>query len=73
VVTTPFGLRGYEAFADRVTIAELAGFGSAIQARVRMADPPPHIADLGWNALGARLHEIYGELLAGRPRAAASR
>ena len=73
VVTTPFGLRGYEAFADRVTVAELAGFASAVQARVHMADPPPHIADLGWNALGARLHEVYAELLAGRSRAATSR
>jgi glycosyltransferase involved in cell wall biosynthesis len=73
VVTTSFGLRGYEGFADRVTIAELGGFASAVQARVPMADPPPHIADLGWNALGARLHEVYADLLAGRSRAGASR
>jgi glycosyltransferase involved in cell wall biosynthesis len=71
-VTTPFGLRGYEAFADRVTVAELGGFASAVQARVPVVDPPPYIAELGWNALGARLHEVYAELLAGRSRAVAS-
>ena len=69
VVTTSFGLRGYEGFADRVTIAELGGFASAVKARLRVTDPPPHIADLGWNALGARLHEVYAELLSGRARA----
>ena len=73
VVSTPFGLRGYEAFADRVTVAELSGFAAAVQAGGRLGDPPPGIADLGWSALGARLHELYAEVIAGLPRAGARR
>jgi len=73
VVTTTVGLRGYEAFADRVMVAELGGFASAVQARVDIGGPPPSITELGWNALGARLHVAYTKLLADRPRADASR
>jgi glycosyltransferase involved in cell wall biosynthesis len=71
VVTTPIGLRGYEAFAHLVTVAELGEFVQAVQAEHRVVDRPPEIAELGWSALGARLYDVYAELV-GRPRARSS-
>jgi glycosyltransferase involved in cell wall biosynthesis len=69
VVTTPVGLRGYEAFAHLVTVAELDGFAQAVQAEHRVVDDRPEVDDLGWNALGRRLHGIYADLLARPPLA----
>lgn len=67
VVTTPIGLRGYEAFAELVTVAQLDRFAEAVQARHAAGARTPEIAELSWSALGRRLHRIYAELLA-RPR-----
>ena len=67
VVTTPIGLRGYEAFAELVTVAQLDHFAEAVQARHAAGARTPEIAELSWSALGRRLHRVYAELLA-RPR-----
>lgn len=64
VVTTPLGLRGYEALAHLVTVAELDGFARAVQAEHRVVDRRPELSHLGWSALGCRLHEIYADLIA---------
>lgn len=73
VVTTPIGLRGYEAFAHLVTVAELDHFVQAVQAERRVIDRPPDVAELGWRALGRRLYDVYAELVSQRPRARSSR
>jgi glycosyltransferase involved in cell wall biosynthesis len=72
VVTTPVGLRGYEAFAHLVTVADLDEFAKAVQAEHRVVDHLPEVAELGWTALGARLYDVYAELVARRPRARSS-
>jgi glycosyltransferase involved in cell wall biosynthesis len=72
VVTTPVGLRGYEALAPLVTVAELDEFATAVQTVHRVGGPPPRMADLGWSALGGRLYDVYAELVASRPRAHSS-
>jgi glycosyltransferase involved in cell wall biosynthesis len=68
VITTPLGLRGYEAFAPLVTVAELDRFAEAVQAAHRVGVRRPHLDHLRWSALGRRLHEVYGELIAQRSR-----
>ena len=71
VVTTAVGLRGYEAFAGHATVAGLDEFAAAIQASPSRDHRPPPIAELEWDALGARLHRAYADLLS-RPRAVRS-
>jgi glycosyltransferase involved in cell wall biosynthesis len=65
VVTTMLGLRGYEAFAHLVTVAELAEFADAVRAQHRMGDRRLEVAELGWSALGRRLYAAYADLLSG--------
>jgi glycosyltransferase involved in cell wall biosynthesis len=72
VVTTPIGLRGYEAFAHLLTVAELDEFVEAVRAKHRVVDRRPEIAELSWSALGRRLYEVYADLLAQRPRSRSS-
>ena len=67
VVTTAIGLRGYEAFAEHITVARLEEFAAAIQARPSRTHRLPAIAELEWNVLGARLYRAYADLLT-RPR-----
>jgi glycosyltransferase involved in cell wall biosynthesis len=68
VVTTRVGLRGYEAFADLVTVAELDEFAEAVQAGGLAADGRPELAELSWTALGRRLHGAYADLVVRVPR-----
>jgi glycosyltransferase involved in cell wall biosynthesis len=68
VVTTPVGLRGYEAFRAHVTVAELSEFATAVQARSSTEDHRPDVDELAWTALARKLHERYLELLSRRPR-----
>jgi glycosyltransferase involved in cell wall biosynthesis len=68
VVTTALGLRGYEAFAHLVTVAELDDFADALRTVDRSVDRPEALADLSWNALGRRLYEVYTNLLTPGPR-----
>ena len=63
VVTTPIGLRGYEAYAHLVTVAELDAFVEAVDATNRRPAPSPELAELSWNALGRRLYQVYADLL----------
>jgi len=72
VVTTAVGLRGYEAFAHLVTVAELDGFVEAVRDTHRVADRRPELAELGWSALGQRLYDVYADLLAQPPRSRSS-
>jgi glycosyltransferase involved in cell wall biosynthesis len=72
VVTTPVGLRGYEAFAHLVTVAGLDGFVGAVQAQHRIVDRRPEVAELSWSALGQRLYAVYADLLAQQPRSRSS-
>jgi glycosyltransferase involved in cell wall biosynthesis len=64
VVTTPVGMRGYEAFAHLVTVAELDRFAEAVQAQPRGVARPRELEHLGWSALGRRLHGVYADLIA---------
>lgn len=66
VVTTTIGLRGYEAFAHLMTVAELDKFAGAVQAKHQRSAPSPEVAQLNWTALGRRLYEIYAHLLTQR-------
>jgi glycosyltransferase involved in cell wall biosynthesis len=66
VVTTPVGLRGYEAFAHRVTVVELDGFPEALLGRHPRATDTSELQELSWEALGRRLHGIYRELVTRR-------
>jgi glycosyltransferase involved in cell wall biosynthesis len=68
VVTTRVGLRGYEEFAELVTVAELKAFVEAVDADHRPGSPPRRLADLSWTALGRRLFDAYADLLARAPR-----
>jgi glycosyltransferase involved in cell wall biosynthesis len=72
VVTTPVGLRGYEALADSVTVAELGHFAEAAAASPRGRIARPGMGALSWTALGRRLYEQYAELLAERPTPSAA-
>jgi glycosyltransferase involved in cell wall biosynthesis len=72
VITTPIGLRGYEAFARLVTVAELEEFAHVLQREPRVVGRMPEVADLGWRALARRLYDIYGALMDRRPPARSS-
>jgi glycosyltransferase involved in cell wall biosynthesis len=72
VVTTPVGLRGYEAFAHLVTVAKLDEFVEAVRAKHRVVDRRPEFAELSWSALGRRLYDVYADLLAQKPRSRSS-
>jgi glycosyltransferase involved in cell wall biosynthesis len=65
VVTTRFGMRGFEQFVDCLTVAELDAFADAVLDPVA---PPRSIrADLRpwtWANIGRRLHELYERLSA---------
>jgi len=63
VVTTPVGLRGYEAFADIVTVAPLDEFAEAVQSARGLDGRRPEVAELTWTALGGRLYDIYEQLV----------
>jgi glycosyltransferase involved in cell wall biosynthesis len=65
VVTTRFGMRGLEQFADSFTVAELDEFADAIRAPI--APPRSRRAELHawtWANIGRRLHELYERLSA---------
>jgi glycosyltransferase involved in cell wall biosynthesis len=62
VVTTPVGLRGYEAFTHLATVAELPDFSAAVSSAPRARGRPEGIAELSWSALGRRLHDVYAGL-----------
>jgi glycosyltransferase involved in cell wall biosynthesis len=69
VVTTPIGLRGYEAFAHHMKVAELHQFVDAILAGpARRLGPPPDVNDLSWGVLAQRLYAVYADLLNQQPR-----
>lgn len=68
VVTTPFGLRGYEHLAELVTVSDLAGFSTMLQRQRPRVEPLPALAELSWSALGQRLHRVYADLLEAVPR-----
>jgi glycosyltransferase involved in cell wall biosynthesis len=72
IVTTPVGLRGYEAFADLVTVAPLDEFAEAVQTARSGDGRRSALAELTWTALGRRLHDIYAALIGRvRPRSPA--
>jgi glycosyltransferase involved in cell wall biosynthesis len=72
VVTTPVGLRGYEAFGHLLTVAELDQFVNAVRTRRRVVDRRPELAHLTWSALGRRLYDVYADLLTRPPRSRSS-
>jgi glycosyltransferase involved in cell wall biosynthesis len=72
VVTTPVGLRGYEAYRHLVTVAELDEFVEAVRAKHRVVDRRSELAELRWSALGRRLYGVYADLLTQRPRSRSS-
>ncbi len=65
VVTTPFGMRGFEALADRMLVGEVPEMARLIR-EARRGDPPPPRAPLeefSWAAAAARLDRHYQRLL----------
>lgn len=68
VVTTRFGMRGLEQFADYLNIAELDEFSETVQTTT--APSRSVRAELGpwtWESIGRRLHELYERLCASAP------
>jgi len=66
VLTTPFGVRGFDDLRPWVTTAELSGFAQALQSEI----PPPQghreqLARYEWDAVAERAARAYAEL-AGR-------
>jgi glycosyltransferase involved in cell wall biosynthesis len=60
VVTTRFGLRGFEDFAEQVVVAEPAEFSQALaSAHERPRAPVEKLRSLTWTALGKRLFAAY--------------
>jgi hypothetical protein len=60
VVSTPFGVRGYDTLGANVVTAELDGFADALRMRprgwaARGEAPPAGLAGHAWGALGSRL------------------
>ena len=68
VVTTTFGMRGLEQFADSFTVAELDEFADAVQEPVaRPASSRAELRAWTWANIGRRLHELYERLIATPP------
>ena len=64
VVTTPFGLRGYEEFSSVTTVAPREDFVAAIaRPRALDRDVRARLAPLSWTMIGRRLGDIYGRLV----------
>lgn len=60
LVTTPFGLRGFEPLAPWVAVCEIDGFAGAIaQSAWPNAIPPAVLGLYSWDAAAARLAELY--------------
>jgi glycosyltransferase involved in cell wall biosynthesis len=70
VLSTPFGVRGYERLVPFVTVAETERFAEGIaRGLARPASPPAPLADYTWDRLGEKLSAAYDALL-GVPGAA---
>jgi hypothetical protein len=68
VVTTPFGLRGFDRLAPFVTQAALEDFAGALaQPAPARAGRDAALAHYAWDALAARLHAAYVARRAGEP------
>ena len=63
VLTTPVGSRGFEPWADRMRIAEIADFAAAVESIPGVSDAPPGIEELAWSRIAKRLHALYADLL----------
>jgi glycosyltransferase involved in cell wall biosynthesis len=64
VVTTPFGLRGFETFQAALTVASREGFVAALTSSLRASrDVRAALAPFGWNVIGQRLGEVYRRLV----------
>jgi glycosyltransferase involved in cell wall biosynthesis len=71
VVTTPVGMRGYEALRHRLYVSGLDGFAAAIAAvEVGQRIAATEFNELTWTALGQKLYRTY-TLLVDRTRSAA--
>lgn len=69
VLSTAFGVRGYERLAPFVTIAATADFADLVaRGLAGRAAPPAALADYSWNRLGERLSAAY-DALTGETRA----
>lgn len=69
VVTTTFGMRGLEQFADYLNVAELDEFADTIRT---MTAPHRSVqTELGpwtWESIGRQLHELYEQLCTSTPK-----
>jgi glycosyltransferase involved in cell wall biosynthesis len=63
VVTTPIGMRGFDALGGLLVVAELDGFAAAVE-RAQPAEVSSRRAleSLAWSAIGQRLYKVYGRL-----------
>jgi glycosyltransferase involved in cell wall biosynthesis len=71
VVTTPFGLRGYDALAGECVVSERDALADALAARplgwhARGESAPAALAGYAWSRLGGRLGDLYEARLQGR-------
>lgn len=64
VVTTPFGMRGYEPFSDSLTIGEINEFADLIR-KSQWPNPIPReaVQKLSWEESARRLSDFYETLL----------
>ena len=62
VVTTRFGLRGHEAFADSVVVAELEEMAGALRQAAPRRPDRERLEALRWDAIGRRMAEELREL-----------
>jgi glycosyltransferase involved in cell wall biosynthesis len=67
VVTTPFGIRGFDRLRPLVTIAEVDDFADALRGAVaRPSDRSEVLSGYAWQAQADRLFEAYRARLAGQ-------
>jgi glycosyltransferase involved in cell wall biosynthesis len=63
VVTTPIGMRGFDALGGLLLVAELDGFAAAVEsAQPAEVSTRRTLESLAWSAIGQRLYEVYGRL-----------
>ena len=70
VLSTPFGMRGYERLAPHVTVldADPAAWAAALAGGLRPAPPAEILADWEWSAGALTLEKLLRELVGGEDR-----
>jgi hypothetical protein len=66
VISTPFGMRGYETLRRFVTVAPLEGFADALRTAAHAPRPEPEalVREFGWRTIGQSIVNVYATLRA---------